>query len=814
MFRIALTLAAAGIANGVLSRGAASAHGSPRYQDHFLRIHPSARNGAAAKVVQRRAEIVEHRRSLKEADELAKRVHEVGHDHLSPDERRRLVEAENKFGALYYAYGEDSSTWIVNGVELDYSGIDCDWVPGWQQKLDTNPDTDWSYSTTAANSVGYPFADDAMVGYESVCAGETTPQDPAIPNALPTIPCALICLPWQAAVSGAQTQTANDSLRMLMPAETRCHAPLPCVPPLSLQTTPLPSFRHLPYDHSTKAQTVLGLPDVPAAPLVLANDGYDAWYGYAAPDPYGSPPICETYIKDCTYSKEPMRTYTAADGSEVKWPRHDPFGLGDVRSAEEKEAAPDGVCSLSDAKTQWMDCAVPCPAPYEVSVEEIRRSYGVVAVCFMVVCSLLGLIALIKVGKDPVNYFVAGRGLPWWMIAATLGTTSLDAGVSMGALDYGYLYHWWDGAVLPISIGISQIVMAVFFAKPMFDMKLLTLPDLFAIKFGRANEMAFVVIFFISFAVLLAAQIVGAGKLISHVLFGGQSEIPGIWLCAFCIWLYTVTGGLFSVVYTDLVQGIFGWTGMMAGTIYVILNFPLAPGVGPAYPLGDKPMFFEGMSDPDAYDPIPNAIVFNWATIFVIGMGSAIAPDFQARIFAAKSSKAAIFGCIFGAIITWVFGCCWAFVPAAARSLYGPGSPHAEFVADSCNRHITVIGCFGPGNIETDPALNPGCTGNGIEGCDPKVRGDARVAHHLCVEKFTLPYLTRRYGTTSATRCRWSACPRAASGSQTSMGRSRCLRATRRNATGTPTSSATRGSKAPTPAGQGTSPCPPSWGAG
>ena len=28
-----------------------------------------------------------------------------------------------------------------------------------------------------------------------------------------------------------------------------------------------------------------------------------------------------------------------------------------------------------------------------------------------------------------------GRG------AATLGTTSLDAGVSMGALDYGYLYH-------------------------------------------------------------------------------------------------------------------------------------------------------------------------------------------------------------------------------------------------------------------------------------------------------------------------------------------------------------------------------------
>ena len=77
----------------------------------------------------------------------------------------------------------------------------------------------------------------------------------------------------------------------------------------------------------------------------------------------------------------------------------------------------------------------------QVSGEEIRSRYGVAALAFMVGCSVLGLIALIKVGKDPVNYFVAGRGLSWWMIAATLGTTSLDAGVSMGALDYGYLYH-------------------------------------------------------------------------------------------------------------------------------------------------------------------------------------------------------------------------------------------------------------------------------------------------------------------------------------------------------------------------------------
>ena len=280
----------------------------------------------------------------------------------------------------------------------------------------------------------------------------------------------------------------------------------------------------------------------------------------------------------------------------------------------------------------------------------------------------------------------------------------------------------WDGAVLPIAIAFSLIVNATFFAKPLHAMKLLTLPDLFAIKFGVANELAFCCIFFISFTALLGAQLVGSGKIIAHLFFGQSSEVPGIWICAFCVWLYTITGGLFSVVYTDVVQGLFGWTGMMVGTLYCIYNMPMAPGVSPGYPLGDKPMFFEQMANKDALDPIPNAIVFNWSTLFVLGFGCVAAPDFQARIFAAKSAKAAVWGCIFGAVITALFGCCWAFVPAAARSLYGPSSPHAEFVADSCSRHITVIGCFGPGNIETDPLVNPGCTGTGIEGCDPKIR--------------------------------------------------------------------------------------------
>ena len=36
------------------------------------------------------------------------------------------------------------------------------------------------------------------------------------------------------------------------------------------------------------------------------------------------------------------------------------------------------------------------------------------------------------------------------------------------------------------------------------------------------------------------------------------------------------------------------------------------------------------MTDADALDPIPNAIFFNWATIFVLAFGNLAALDFQA----------------------------------------------------------------------------------------------------------------------------------------------------------------------------------------
>ena len=82
----------------------------------------------------------------------------------------------------------------------------------------------------------------------------------------------------------------------------------------------------------------------------------------------------------------------------------------------------------------------------------------------------------------------AGRTLNIFVVTATLASQSLDSLRALGNIDLGYKYHWWDGACLPLGLGLSLVLNGIFFAKPLNEMRLLTLPDLFARKFGPATE--------------------------------------------------------------------------------------------------------------------------------------------------------------------------------------------------------------------------------------------------------------------------------------------------------------------------------------
>ena len=112
-----------------------------------------------------------------------------------------------------------------------------------------------------------------------------------------------------------------------------------------------------------------------------------------------------------------------------------------------------------------------------------------------------------------------------------------------------------------------------------------------------------------------------------------------------------------------------------------------------AYPFGDKRIYQEQLVDPFVLTPVPNAIYWNWATIFILGFGNLGALDFQVRCMAAKTPNTARYGCFIGGCFTFFIGIPFAYLGAITRAYYGPDSVYAQFEADTCSESLGLPTC-------------------------------------------------------------------------------------------------------------------------
>ena len=132
------------------------------------------------------------------------------------------------------------------------------------------------------------------------------------------------------------------------------------------------------------------------------------------------------------------------------------------------------------------------------------------------------------------------------------------------------LFLFLLGVVLPIGLGLSLFVNGTFLADKIHADMVLTLPDVFAKRYGKVVELLVSVTTIVSFIMLLAGNLVGMGVIAAHVW--GVQEAGAIWISSAVIWAYTVTGGLFSVAYTDVFQAAFGFVGCLVMAYWFIFN--------------------------------------------------------------------------------------------------------------------------------------------------------------------------------------------------------------------------------------------------
>ena len=140
----------------------------------------------------------------------------------------------------------------------------------------------------------------------------------------------------------------------------------------------------------------------------------------------------------------------------------------------------------------------------------------------IVISFLIGFATLFLVQGEAENFFVAGRSLPLWIVAMTLGAQSIDSNAILGNADLSYKFHFYDGAVLPIGLGLSLILNGLFLARHINnETDVLTLPDILAKRYGKVPEILVSIATIVSFMMLLAGNLVG-----KYSFCVGESGIP------------------------------------------------------------------------------------------------------------------------------------------------------------------------------------------------------------------------------------------------------------------------------------------------
>ncbi|MFH1863259.1 MAG: sodium/proline symporter [bacterium] len=206
---------------------------------------------------------------------------------------------------------------------------------------------------------------------------------------------------------------------------------------------------------------------------------------------------------------------------------------------------------------------------------------------YLAVLLLIGFLTR-KRSKTVADYFLGGRKIGPWLTAISSTASSESGWVVLGATGLIYadgLSGWWfmPGCLL------GYLINWLFLAKPMRiyskEHNSITVPDYIADSFGdRYHLLRSVAVLIIFFSMLgyVAAQFTASAKAFTALF--GWDYTTGVLMGAVIIIIYTLMGGYFAVVWTDLVQGLLMAFGLVVMPIIAFFAVGGLPAIQQALP--------------------------------------------------------------------------------------------------------------------------------------------------------------------------------------------------------------------------------------
>uniref|UniRef100_A0A8C8Y414 Solute carrier family 5 member 4 n=2 Tax=Panthera leo TaxID=9689 RepID=A0A8C8Y414_PANLE len=209
--------------------------------------------------------------------------------------------------------------------------------------------------------------------------------------------------------------------------------------------------------------------------------------------------------------------------------------------------------------------------PPEMS-ERIQNAadISVIVIYFMVVMAV-GLWAMLKTNRGTVGgFFLAGRDMTWWPMGASLFASNIGSGHFVGLAGTGAASgiatatFEWNALLL-------LLVLGWFFVPIYIKAGVMTMPEYLRKRFGgkRLQIYLSVLSLFICVALRISSDIFSGAIFIKLAL--GLDLYLAIFILLAITAIYTITGGLASVIYTDTLQTII----MLIGS-FILMGYAFA----------------------------------------------------------------------------------------------------------------------------------------------------------------------------------------------------------------------------------------------
>ena len=271
-------------------------------------------------------------------------------------------------------------------------------------------------------------------------------------------------------------------------------------------------------------------------------------------------------------------------------------------------------------------------------------------IIYWVISVGIGLWAALRV-KDTADFAAAGHSLPLPIVTATVFATWFGSETVLG-IPATFLKEGMGGIVAdPFGSSLCLILVGLFFARHLYNRKMLTIGDFFREKYGRTVEVLVTLCIVVSYLGWVAAQVKALGLVFNVVSEGSISQTGGMLIGACSVLIYTLFGGMWSVAITDFIQMIIIVIGMLyiggemstqTGGVMPVIQHAAAAG---------KFNFWPDMN-------LASVLGFI-AALFTMMLGSIPQQDVFQRITSSKNVNIAVQAAILGGVLYFIF----AFVP-------------------------------------------------------------------------------------------------------------------------------------------------------